>query len=159
MIVLGVDPAVTHVAFGDDDGRTAIVRMPTDDRGGARLAQIHLATRKGCRKFVRGKRPRMCCVESPAGHVHPSLWQAFGVIQAAIFMELAAKGEPVNVMSLGPTEWKKLVLHDGQASKADIMEWAVAHRFDGSTQDEADAYAIATAGAYILDPPSSAVGL
>lgn len=154
MLVLGIDPSTTRIALADDQARTIVAAVANGDKGPARLADIHRHTRLAIRRFV-GERsvPRLCFVESPGGHVHPSLWQAVGVVQAAAYLELARlRGAPVVVRTIGPTQWKKLLLGKGSADKDEILEWARAHGFNGSSQDEADAYAIARVGVALVKP-------
>ena len=151
MICLGVDPATTRIAVADETGRCAYVDVPRGEDGARRMAKIHSATQKIVHEFIGDDCPEVCFVESPAGHVHPSLWQAFGVIGAAVWVTLSTvELFPVSVLAIGPTEWKRVLLDNGAASKAQIMEWARAEGYEGRVQDEADALGIARAGLRLL---------
>lgn len=155
MIVLGVDPATTRVALADDEGHACSVDIPKGE-GAKRMASIHAATQRLVGEFVAPDDcPDIVFIESPAGHVHPSLWQAFGVIGAAIWLALSeVENFPVSVLAIGPTEWKRVLLDDGSASKLDIMDWARARGYAGKVQDEADALGIARAGLRLLKGPA-----
>lgn len=55
---------------------------------------------------------------------------------------------PVGVHFVVVSEWKKRVIGNGNASKAVVLAWARALRYDGERQDPADALAIAAFAAW-----------
>lgn len=69
-----------------------------------------------------------------------------GVHTGVLLEKLGLFGAKVNWVL--PKVWKKLVLGNGNASKQDIMDWAVSQGFAPETQDQADAIAIAHYGYY-----------
>lgn len=129
------------------------ILVPPMDKGATRLADVHRRTMILCRQILGLKVPIACWVETPRGRVHPSLWAVYGVIQAALYEAMSSLAPyPVSIFTVGPTEWKAQLFGEGNghASKEFIAEWCVGRGFVFRSQDEADALAIAAAGAVMM---------
>jgi len=118
--------------------------------GAVRLAGAHADALAWLGAKVTQHRPVYVVVEQPFArghHVHPELHYAVGVVLAALGQVMHVGGI---VDLMGPPAWKRRALGDGHgaATKAQVMAWArEACDYGGHVQDEADALAIATAGA------------
>jgi hypothetical protein len=87
----------------------------------------------------------------PGGRIikpHPHAFYFVGLVRCALG-HLFAQPE---VQMIGPPAWKAKALGagHGHAKKPEIMQWAREVGYTGSSEDEADALGIATAGAVIL---------
>ena len=77
--------------------------------------------------------------------------EVVAVVQAAIYDAVNEKAEhPVSVFTLPVPTWKKHSVGKGNATKAEVMQWANAHGYEGNHQDAADAWCIAHAGRALL---------
>lgn len=79
---------------------------------------------------------------------HPHAFYFVGLVRCALG-HLFAQPE---VQMISPSTWKAKALGSGHgfAKKPEIMQWAREVGYTGSSEDEADALGIATAGAVIL---------
>lgn len=147
LVVWGVDVAVAHlaVAAACEDGRVPAfsLSMRTKAKEGERLAFIFETVRDYAREVSRGVyAPTAIWVEQPSGRtVHPQLWYATGVIQAALF-----EATSVPVWSIPPSAWKRGTVGKGNASKVEVAEWAAGVGYEFASEHEADAIGIAVAG-------------
>ena len=102
--------------------------------------------------------PLMVLVERPTGKFpNPHLGYATAAVILALHRALKDRFPyPVSVVLVTIGDWKKVVLGKGNATKDEVMEWAVQSypHLDGITQDEADALAIASYGLESVGVPS-----
>ncbi len=105
-------------------------------------------------------------IERPVGKFPKrALDNATGVIQVAMIHGVSHFHYPVSVFELSPGTWKKEALGKGNATKLDVLDWAMhngarhgpdEHGLEWSpTQDQADALAIARAGFSLLHPTTT----
>jgi len=148
-VIWGIDVGTARIAFAcGAETRTLTI---ASERGARRLALAHDALKAYSLSLARAYPPLCVFVEQPSGqHVNPSLSYMAGVIQSAVYQGLAVLyANPVSVWTITSSEWKALLGLKGNAPKEAVLEWARAHGFKGSTQDEADAFGIAWAGALL----------
>jgi Holliday junction resolvasome RuvABC endonuclease subunit len=144
--VWGVDIAISKQAFGFAPLDGAAIEVETlhtgnEAREGQRFGWLDRQLRIYAGQVAPRYPPACVWVEQPSGASRNlQLTYACGVIQAALFEALAC---PVWTIPSGT--WKKRTVGVGNATKAQVAAW-VADRADVSSQDEADAYAIAAAG-------------
>lgn len=91
--------------------------------------------------------PVFVWVEQASGRFNaPSLVYAVGVVQEAIYSALVGLYDnPVQVETVPSGTWKKVALGFGNAEKDEVFHWARKSGYMGTSQDEADALAIAEA--------------
>ncbi len=138
------------VAFVAPDGHE--VRSLIVDQGlliGSRLlATLWAEVRELAAVWADSYPPLTVWVERPTGgYPNPPLDHAVGVTLAALYAALEhlyLHPVPVNLIPIGV--WKKLAVGHGNASKQQTLNWAREHGYQGFDCDEADAFAIATAG-------------
>ncbi len=149
--VWAVDVAVAHLAFayaqhptGPID--TTTLRLDTEFREGERLAMIDRRVRHYAARQAAVYPPAVVWLEQPTGaHPKPALMYAAGVVQAALFAQLA-----VPVWTIPPASWKRNSVGHGNATKDQVAAWVYERGGRCDTQDQADAYAIAAAGRAML---------
>ena len=153
-IHLGVDPSTKRVAVGWQGG-AATRSFPTHVRGGARLSGIYRETRYFAAdlcELLPGP-PAFILVEQPSGKTpNPQLVYAVGVIQAAMFDGIWSKlGRQPWVETISSSEWRKLATGRGDAGysnrggKPELVRLARENGYQGSSEDEAEAFLIALA--------------
>ena len=145
--VWAVDPAMSRLAFAFADLATDTIAVETlithtDAREGERLGLLDRRVRIYARVAASAYPPACVWVEQPSGRFPaPQLTYAVGVLQAALYETLACP-----VWTIPSSAWKKRSVGVGNASKAQVAAWVEGLRIDVSSQDEADAVAIAWAG-------------
>lgn len=151
--IWGIDPAIAHVSFAfaaiaDESIVVESLITQTDATEGERLGLLDRQIRIYARQIAGTYPPDVVWVEQPSGSFeNQQLAYAVGVIQAAVFETLRC---PVWTIPSG--KWKKRALGYGNASKEQVAAWVADHlRIDVSSQDEADAAAIAHAGRIIYE--------
>jgi hypothetical protein len=149
VVAWGVDPSTTGIALawcGTQVGARS-AEIKGHPRGGERLSALWWATSNLSNRIIaeeRSRCPSYVLVETPPGHLHANqLTYATGVIMAAIFNSIAVWNPMVVVEEVNISSWKAEIVGHGNATKEQVMDWALTHRFEGNTQDEADAHAIA----------------
>jgi len=168
--VIGCDPSVDHPAFATWPQR-GIYQLAIRAPQPRRLYELHLRVKEWA-EAVAPADLEAVFIERPVGRVpSPELVRAAGVIEAALVAGLRAAYEhPPTVFRLSPGEWKKGIGLSGNADKSTVYEWAHpltlnARRWRGEgglnqssglTQDQADALAIAAAGASLLEAEPAA---
>jgi Holliday junction resolvasome RuvABC endonuclease subunit len=150
--VWAVDVAVEHLSFAfaehpEGPITTESLLCDSEFREGQRLGLLDRQVRIFAQQRASSYPPAVVWVEQPSGRfAKPQLMYAAGVVQAALFEALACP-----VWSVPVSKWKQWSVGKGNASKGDVMAWAVDHAGDWfDCQDEADAYAIAYAGRAML---------
>ncbi len=149
--VWAVDPALSRLAFAfaEVDAATVHVRTlmtRTEEREGARLGLLDRQLRIAARQWAGPFPPACVWVEQPSGRFRaPQLLYAVGVIQAALFETLACP-----VWTVPSSAWKRRTVGRGNATKEQVRAWVDRLEVDVSSQDEADAVAIACAGRAML---------
>jgi hypothetical protein len=139
----GVDVSVRAVSIAsvDSEGRRAVCTAPVDaSEGGARLAAIWRETRDLAWRLSErtANLPGVVFVEQPSGaQPNPALSYAVGTVQAA---------------TVTSSWWKKRACGKGNIYKPKrrgdeygVLTWARLNGYQGSSWDEADAWAIAEA--------------
>lgn len=150
--VWGVDLSASRFdfAFVHQDGsyQHNAVECPAHT-GAARLAQLFQTTRMFARAVAEHFPPLIVYVERPTGqHPNPALDHAAGVAQAAIYDGLSTVYRfPVDVQLVAVKDWRKKVLDNGNASKDDVLEWALARGYKGGDHNVADALGVAACAA------------
>ncbi len=82
------------------------------------------------------------------GRTSPILYQAKGVIEAALFAATR-----VDVVPVANATWKRRAVGYGAAKKHEVFAWARRHGYEGVSQDAADAWGTAIAGWRIEHEP------
>ena len=154
---VGIDPSVVAPAFATwPECNTWQLKVSGD--GAARLARLYFQTATWMLEHCPGDLDAVF-IERPVGRFPKrALDHACGVIQAAVVRTAEELFDhPVSVFEVSPGAWKKTIGLGGAAKKPDVAEWAVdawQEKEPGVrsfTQDEADALAIAAAGAAMLN--------
>lgn len=146
-IVLGCDVSTKRVALADNEGKTGSILLEPSDKGSQRLADAFHRVGVFTYQFLNERVPDVVWVEQPSGrHVHPALWQMYGVVRASLWWALKnASAYPVSVLAVTPGEWKKTALGDGAAKISEYVAFAQERTRPGN-EDECAAYCIAVAG-------------
>lgn len=146
--VWGCDVGTRHVAIAIPEGRTWTVHIGAEE-GARRLSVAYKAIKQFAFYLAKDHPPLCIFVERPTGkHPNPSLSDMAGVVQAALYDGLVdLYSYPVTVYTIPVGTWKKQACGSGRATKEEVMTWARGQGFEPQSQDEADAVAIATAGA------------
>ena len=152
----GVDPSTKRVAIAAAGSRPTVrtIEVPSTLRTGARLDWILGATYGLARELAEQCPPLYVWIEQPAAfgrQPEPELYYAVGVVQAAIYSALRdIWPHPVEVRTIPIGTWKKNSVGKGNATKEDVLWWSIDHGYTGTSEDEADAWAIAHAGRVLL---------
>ena len=153
MTVIGIDPSVKAPAFAVWPARATHRIAPLPGNGSDRLCALYGATKAWAQANTPDDLQAVFC-EAPFGRYEKkALDQAVGVITVAMIHGLQHRYPyPVTVFPIATGTWKKLALGNGAAKKGAVMDWATANATQtyGMTQDEADALAVACAGASLL---------
>lgn len=161
LYVWGVDPSSRKLAVAwDGPGCGVEKRLFTYpvEQGGERLADIYDVTLEMASELAARVPPLYVFVEDTnvySKFAETISWEAAGVIQAALWTALRGVFEfPVKVGKVSTAQWKKFALGAGRghAKKHEVLAWARSAGYEGSDQDEADAWAIAAAGRKLLEP-------
>ena len=147
----GVDPALGFPALAAVHPRMTpqLVRFESGlgtlpERLETLLADVELKAGQLCSECP----PGLVMVERPVGrHPTPHLGYATGVIMVGLHRALRDRFNfPVSIVQISTGEWKKATTGRGNATKDEVMAWAVEAwpALEGCSQDEADAVAIAT---------------
>lgn len=150
--VWGCDPSSKHVAFmALTETERFAFQLDLQHAPGSQRPEKLWNIRQTLGPFVHmhaAVRPPLCVwVELPGGRPNPTLVGAYGVIIAELWGALAALySHPVSVLTISSSDWKKLAIGKGNASKDVILEWARAKGFEHDSGDVIDAYGVATAG-------------
>lgn len=154
--VWGVDVSTQRVAIAFNgpilDVRT--VEFDSNIITGRRLHEVYFQVLISAKAWAAEFPPYFCWVEQPAAYgrpVEPQLMYAVGVTQAALYRALCDRFQfPVEVRTLPVGQWKKGAIGHGNADKAQVFTWAREQGYAGDSQDEADAWGVAWAGARLL---------
>lgn len=138
--IIGIDPSLASTGV-----YCAVAQTIKTKKGEPRLALIHDRTNE----VVKACRPEFAVIESlPANAMSAGLTgQAQGVIRYV----LQVNGIPY--LELAPSSVKKMFTGNGKASKEEMIERAGEHGVRVKNSDEADAYAMAWCGHYLLEYP------
>jgi Holliday junction resolvasome RuvABC endonuclease subunit len=154
--VWGIDPGLERVAFAYCDGPltwTNTLTVPDGDPALAtKLERLYRQVRTHARHQLDDRDlPDCVWVEQPSGLARNlRLVYAVGIIQAALY---GVTGAPV--WTIAPSAWKRRTVGRGNATKLEVFDWVCTDRQIGArSQDEADAAAIALAGAAMFDQRS-----
>ena len=164
MSTIGIDPSVDHPAFALWPQRETW-RIDILGQGAARLRSLYAAAHDWAALSAPDDLEAVF-IERPFGRFQKqALDQASGVLQVAVLNGLAEQfPHPVSCFELSTGTWKKAALGNGAAKKHEVGKWArnrVWHVKElpppsQLTQDEADALAIAYAGARLLEQGEAA---
>lgn len=182
LYVWGVDVSTKRIAISfisPDESRQGVVArdFPKDVETGARLSAIYQVTCDLVGELAELRPALIVFVEQPAAYgrmPEPQLMYAVGCVQAAIYWELVDRNpHPTAVRTIPVANWKKTAIGHGNAKKHHVLTWAKQHEFESDhvcardarqkdglvkwcghpDHDSADAWAIATAGARIIQRP------
>lgn len=148
MIALGVDPSTKKIAVAGltDRGETRSRIMPVGDITGARrLSVIREMTIAAVTTIAHNHEVAVIVVEIP--WANPSSGSSFQLLASAgVILEASQHAHPGAVVLERPTQsWKKLSVGNGNASKTDCLDHAVALGWNGRDSDIADALCMAQA--------------
>ena len=158
--VIGIDPGVRAPAFAIWPSCEAW-RIEISGEGADRLCSLYAAAHDWAALSAPHDLEAVF-IERPFGRfAKAALDQACGVLQVAILHGLDEQfPHPVSLFELSTGTWKKHALGYGNAKKDDVFFWALEKRGEEATeeitQDEADALAIACAGARLLEAGEAA---
>ena len=150
----GIDPSTKRLALATiaptGERSSAVVSIP-ELAGAERLEAIRMAAKELCGDFLAfTAHPGVIVVEEPAGfgkRPNPELAYAVGATLCGI-----AGGAPrTHVQFVASAKWKLIVCGYGAISKPKptdkhkyaVLEWAQSVGYEGTSWDEADAWAIA----------------
>lgn len=140
-MIVGCDPSTKRCALADTTGRVGSILLYSKEENGRRLALSYTQIKTFALQFCGPNGPDYIVVERPSGeHRNPPLVEMCGVTRAALF---AAWQAPVFLMA--PSQWKKAIIGNGNASKDAYCEWAKDQGYTFSNDDEAAAICIALA--------------
>jgi hypothetical protein len=160
----GVDPSTKRVAIAyvtPDGERGSVIRSLPTLAGAERLEAIRTATVELCESLRQSElEPGVIVVEEPAGfgkRPNPELAYAAGAVLCGLVV-----GAPfTHVEFVASARWKLQVCGYGAIAKPkptekrryEVLEWAQREGYEGTSWDEADAWAIAEYAhdAYELD--------
>lgn len=151
MIVVGADVSTKRLALADTTGKTASMLLD----GSAQGRKAHDCEHRAAifvRQFVNERPVLAVFCEMPAGRVvGHGLRVTVGAVVAGLYRGLRDEFErPVDVFPIAVAEWKKFSVGFGNASKDQVMQWALDHDFAPANQDEADSLGIAIGGAALI---------
>lgn len=158
----GVDVGLNSTAICALGGQTPQLVAPRAGEGTLpeRLDRLMAETERVAGQLCADYPPIAVCVERPTGR-YPSPHLSYATASVLLGLHRALKDRfayPVSVILVAITEWKKKAIGRGNASKDEVMEWAVSTwpQLDDMTQDDADALGIATYGLASLEtaPPA-----
>jgi hypothetical protein len=150
--VWGVDVSTKRLAVAFHGRGVETVEFDKQLRHGARFHHIHQRTVEAPMGWRSEFPPFFVWVEAPTGpKISPPLLYAVGAVMAGLYWALEhCFPYPVEVRTISVGEWKKGSVGHGNASKAQVLAWARGQGYEGDSEDEADAWGVAHAGAVLL---------
>jgi crossover junction endodeoxyribonuclease RuvC len=141
MFFLGVDQSLTSPGLALVDGETgqlhAVRNLKNKLRGVERLAYI----REELVKFLTDQKPVFAALE---GYSIRSVNRPFDLGEVGGLVRLALYDASIPFIVVAPTQLKKFVTGDGDASKEKVQEWLRKKwNVDLSQDDQADAFGLA----------------
>lgn len=150
MIVWGADVSTKGMALaivGGENPLTLTIPFADKARGAKRLADAHVRLHQWLPDYLRWGDPDAVFVEQPFGKFpKASLEQMVGVVLCAFGQVVSAP-----VVELPVARWKALSVGKGNATKAEVLDWAHSLGYRGASEDEADALGVAVAGVFLCE--------